>query len=135
MFAPQTKVLIADDMMIIRNMIKSMLTELGLTNFHEASNGAAAWTLFEGCAESEPFQLIISDWNMPELKGIDFLKKVRAHPTLKSTPFILVTAEAEKSQVMEAIKAGVSNYIPKPFTVATFKDKLEAVHKKWQQNK
>jgi two-component system chemotaxis response regulator CheY len=131
MFDPKTKVLVVDDFKTMRKIVMGALKTCGLENFTEADDGATAWPLIEAALEDEePFQLIISDWNMPIMKGIELLKKVRAHPTIKSTPFILVTAEAEQGNILEAVQAGVSNYIIKPFTPASFQEKLGAVYKK-----
>lgn len=127
MFPPDTRILIADDMMTMRKLVKKALTELGFTKITEAENGAKALEKFrEAVTAGAPFQLIISDWNMPEMTGIDFLKKVRE--TQKTLPFVLVTAESEKSQVIEALQAKVSGYIVKPFTAQQIGDKLKAIH-------
>jgi two-component system chemotaxis response regulator CheY len=131
MFDPSTKVLVVDDFKTMRKIVAGALKNCGLSNVTEADDGATAWPLIEAAlAEGAPFQLIISDWNMPVMKGIDLLRKVRAHEVLRKTPFILVTAEAEQSNILEAVQAGVSNYIVKPFTPAAFQEKLAAVHKK-----
>lgn len=117
----------------MRKLVMGALTGLGLTQLQEADDGATAWPLIEEAAKSgAPFGLIISDWNMPQLQGIELLKKVRAHADakVKATPFILVTAEAEQKNIVEAVKAGVSNYIVKPFTPAAFGEKILAVYKK-----
>jgi len=131
MFSPKTRVLIVDDMKTMRLFVKKMLTEFGLKDITEADDGSSAWPLIEASFSAQnPFKLIISDWNMPQMTGIELLKKVRASPNTKDIPFILVTAETEKDQVMEAIKSGVSSYVSKPFTIDTLKEKLEMVHKK-----
>lgn len=131
MFDPKTKALVVDDFKTMRKIVMGALKTCGLDQITEADDGATAWPLIEEALRDEtPFQLIVSDWNMPKLKGIDLLRKVRAHPTLKGTPFILVTAEAEQSNILEAVQAGVSNYIVKPFTPAAFQEKLSAVYKK-----
>ncbi len=131
MFAPTTKVLICDDMLTMRMIIKKTLTTLGFTSISDFSDGAKAWAgLEDAAAKGEPFQLILSDWNMPNMTGIDLLKKVRGDERFKALPFLLITAENEKSQVMEAIQAGVSQYVVKPFTPEALKEKLESVYKK-----
>jgi two-component system chemotaxis response regulator CheY len=130
-FDPSTKVLVVDDFKTMRKIVAGALKNCGLTNITEADDGATAWPLIEAAlAEGAPFQLIVSDWNMPKLKGIELLRKVRGHETLRKTPFVLVTAEAEQGNILEAAQAGVSNYIVKPFTPAAFQEKLESVHKK-----
>lgn len=128
MFPPTTKTLVVDDMMTMRKLVRSVCKEIGLTDVTEAADGALAWTALE--TANPPFQLIISDWNMPNMTGLDFLKKCRADARFAKLPFILVTAEAEQHQVIEAVRAGVSNYVIKPFTPDALKAKLEAVWKK-----
>ena len=126
MFDANTKVLVIDDMRTMRKIVIKCLGEIGLKSVTEADDGATGWEAIQkALTEKAPFQLIISDWNMPILKGIELLKKVRADAAMKSTPFFLVTAETELSQVSEAAQAGVSGYITKPFSPATLKEKLE----------
>jgi len=126
MFPPNTKILIVDDMKTIRKLVQQFRKDLGYNDVTEADDGETAWPMIEfGITTNTPFQLIISDWNMPKMPGIALLKKVRANDKLKSVPFIFVTAEAEKNQIMEALQSGVSNYIIKPFTPATIKEKLQ----------
>jgi len=129
MFPPNTKVLVVDDMLTMRKLVSRCLKDLGFTDITEADDGATAWPLLEaGATGSTPaFQLVVSDWNMPKLTGLALLKKVRSNEAMKNLPFLFVTAEAEKHQIVEAIQAGVSNYITKPFTPATMKEKLAAV--------
>ena len=120
MFAPDTKVLIIDDMMTMRRLVKKALTSLGFSDITDAKDGAEAWNkLQEGS-----FQLIISDWNMPNLTGLELLRKVRADEKFAKLPFILLTAEADESQTVEANEAGVDNYIIKPFSADILKEKL-----------
>lgn len=126
MFDPKTKVLVVDDMLTMRKIVTKILRELGFTDIHEAQDGAEAWTK----TQTGNFGLIISDWNMPNTTGLDFLKKVRADQKLAKTPFLLVTAEAEQHQVAEAIKSGVDQYVVKPFSKEGLKAKLEATYKK-----
>ena len=128
MFDLKTRILVVDDMLTMRKIVTKVCKEIGFTDILEAEDGAKAWEKLEGA--NPPGGVIISDWNMPNLSGLDFLKKVRADARFAKMPFILVTAEAEQHQVVEAIKAGVSNYVVKPFTADQLKDKIEAVHKK-----
>lgn len=131
MFAPTTKILVVDDMLTMRKIISKNLKDLGLTNISEANDGAVAWPAVQDAhAKGQPFQLVLSDWNMPQLSGFEFLKKVRADERFKALPFILITAESEKSQVVEALQAGVSHYVVKPFTADQLKEKLEVAYKK-----
>jgi two-component system, chemotaxis family, chemotaxis protein CheY len=129
MFAPTTKFLVVDDFATMRKIIKKVLTELGYTNIQEADDGATAWPLIqEAHTKGEPFQFIISDWNMPQMQGIALLKNCRTDARFKDLPFMLVTAESEQKQILEAAKAGVSNYVVKPFNSVTLKQKLEQVY-------
>lgn len=128
MFDLKTKVLVVDDMLTMRKVVSKILRELGYTDIQEAVDGQEAWEKTKSA--DKPFGLIISDWNMPKMTGLDFLKNVRADEKLKTTPFLLVTAEAESTQVAEAIKTGVDQYVVKPFSKDALKAKLESAHKK-----
>lgn len=128
MFSPDTHVLVVDDMLTMRKLVGKTCKDLGFTKISDAADGALAWQAIQ--AAEPPIGLIISDWNMPNTSGLDLLKRVRADSRFGKIPFIMVTAEAEQHQIMEAVKAGVSNYVVKPFTADTLKEKLEAVHKK-----
>lgn len=128
MFDPSLTVLVADDMLTMRKLVTKALKTMGFSKFVEAKDGREAWEKLS--ASEEPIGIIISDWNMPNSSGLEFLKRVRAETRFKELPFLLVTAEAEKTQVAEAIQAGVSNYVVKPFTPEVLKEKLEAVYKK-----
>jgi len=131
MFKLDTKILVVDDMLTMRKIISKQLKEFGFTNITEADDGIKAWPLIEQAHQiGHPFQLILSDWNMPQMKGIELLAKVRGDEKLKEVPFVLITAESEKTQVIEAVKLQVSNYIVKPFTSDQLKEKLETAHKK-----
>ncbi len=119
------RILVVDDMLTMRKLVKKCLLDFGFTQISEADDGETAWPLISEAADSgSPFRLIVSDWNMPKLKGIDLLRKVRAGDKTKAIPFVLLTAEAEQHQVAEAVSAGVSNYITKPFTPALLKEKV-----------
>ncbi|AIH03770.1 MAG: Response regulator receiver protein [Thermodesulfobacterium sp. 37_54] len=117
------KVLVVDDFATMRKIIKNILTQLGFKNILEADDGSSALELLK----KEKIDLIISDWNMPKMSGLDLLKAVRNDPNLKDILFVMVTAEAQKDNVIEAIKHGVNQYIVKPFTPETLKEKLEKV--------
>ncbi len=127
MFDANTKILIVDDMMTMRKLVKKACTGLGFSNLEEADDGQKA---YEKLLAAGDFQLIISDWNMPNCTGLDFLKRVRADSKFKNLPFILLTAEAEAAQIAQAVALGVSNYIVKPFTADILKQKLEQSYKK-----
>lgn len=126
MFDPKTKILVVDDMLTMRKIVTKILRELGFSDIDDAQDGNEAWEK----AQSGGYGLIVSDWNMPNCSGLEFLKRVRADEKLKKTPFILVTAEAEGSQVAEAVKSGVDQYVVKPFSKDILKAKLESTFKK-----
>jgi len=130
MFALDTKILVVDDTMMMRSMIKKTLTGLGFTKVFDANDGATAWPLIDAAqTEGDPFGLVLSDWNMPIMTGIELLKKIRADERLKDVPFVIVTSEGEKTKVIEAISAGITQYVVKPFTANVLKDKLDQISK------
>jgi len=116
-------VLVVDDFATMRRIVKGVLKDLGFKNIIEADNGVSALKDLK----TEDVGLILCDWNMPKMNGLELLKTVRSDEKFKDIPFIMVTAEGQKQNVVEAIKAGVSNYIVKPFTPETLKEKLEKV--------
>jgi len=117
------KILVVDDFSTMRRIIKNLLRDLGFNNTDEADDGTTALPKLQGGG----YDLLITDWNMPGMQGIDLLKAVRADPKLASMPVMMVTAEQKKEQIIEAAKAGVNGYIVKPFTAATLKEKLEKI--------
>ncbi len=119
------RVLVVDDFSTMRRIVKNTLRQIGFTQIEEAEDGQKAFDRLM----SEKFDFVVSDWNMPNMTGIDLLRKVRAEASLKHLPFLMVTAEAKQENVVEAIKAGVSNYIVKPFTVATLQEKISKIFK------
>jgi two-component system chemotaxis response regulator CheY len=119
------KVLVVDDMSTMRRIVKNILKQLGFTNLEEAENGQDALAKLK----TEPYGFVVSDWNMPIMMGIDLLRSIRADDQLKHIPVLMVTAEAQKENLMEAIQAGVSNYIVKPFTADTMQDKINKIFK------
>lgn len=129
MFDPNTRVLVVDDMSTMRKIVSKILREIGFVNISEAADGAQAWEEISSSGNS--YGLIVSDWNMPNTTGLDLLRRVRADQRVNKTPFILVTAEAEQRQVAEAIKAGVDQYVVKPFNKEQLQLKIESVHKKY----
>ena len=128
MFSPSTKILVVDDMMAMRKIVIKICKELGFTDITEANDGVKAWEAMTNAAP--PFGLVISDWDMPNCTGLDLLKRVRGDQRHSTVPFVMVS-EADGSQIAEAIKAGVSSYIVKPFNGETLKEHLETVHKKF----
>jgi two-component system, chemotaxis family, chemotaxis protein CheY len=128
MFPPETRILIVDDMMTMRKLMAKSLKDLGYSQFVEAPDGQKAWEILNDVTQT--VQLVVSDWNMPNCSGLDLLKRVRKDSRLAKLPFILVTAESEQSQVIEAVKAGVSGYVVKPFTTDAIKARFTDVHSK-----
>jgi len=120
---PNIKILIVDDFSTMRKIIRNILTQLGFKNILEADDGTTALEILK----KEKVDLIISDWNMPKMSGLELLKAVRSDENLKDVPFVMVTAEAQKENILEAIKYKVNQYIVKPFTPETLKEKLEKV--------
>ena len=119
------RVLIVDDFATMRRILNNILKQLGFKNIMEADDGTTALEVLE----KQKIDLIISDWNMPKMTGLDLLKKVRADGKLSKLPFLMVTAEAQKQNVIEAVQAGVSNYVVKPFTAEAISDKLKKIIK------
>jgi two-component system, chemotaxis family, chemotaxis protein CheY len=130
-FDLKTKVLVVDDMSIMRKIVSKALRLIGFADITEAVDGKDAW---EKVSSARPeFGLIISDWNMPRMTGLELLKHVRNNELLSKTPFLLVTAEGEKHQVAEALILGVDQYVIKPFNHETLKNKLEMAYKKCKE--
>lgn len=125
------RVLIVDDMAVMRKVLKKNLTKMGFSKFEEADDGIPAWEALEkSVAENNNFGLIVCDWNMPGMTGIELLKKIRADGRFKTMPFLMVTAEGEQDNVMIAIKAGVSNFVIKPFTGEVLEGKIKKIFAK-----
>lgn len=117
------KALVVDDFATMRRIIKNVLKKIGFTDISEADDGKTAFTMLK----NDTFDLVLCDWNMPEMPGIELLKAVRSDDGVKDIPFVMVTAEAKKENIVEAVKAGVSNYVVKPFTAETIGQKLKKV--------
>lgn len=131
MFPLETRILVVDDMAAMRLRVTNQLKSMGFNDIEQAGNGKEALAQLEkGKSEGKNFSLIISDWNMPEMTGIDFLVAVRAHETFKSIPFLMVTAEGEKQQVVRALKSGVSDYLIKPVDKILLEKKLISIWSK-----
>ena len=116
-------VLVVDDFPTMRRIVRSLLKELGFANVDEAEDGQDAL----GKLQAGSFQFVISDWNMPNLDGLEMLKQVRADSRLGATPVLMITAEAKKDNIIAAAKAGANGYIVKPFTAATLQEKLAKI--------
>ena len=117
------KILIVDDFATMRKIIKNLLRDLGFENTEEADDGATALPKLQ----TGNFDFLITDWNMPGMKGVDLLKAVRADEKLKTLPVLMVTAEQRREQIVEAAQAGVNGYVVKPFTAAMLKEKIESI--------
>lgn len=117
------RILIVDDFATMRRIMKNILKQIGFSNIIEADDGTTALAELQKTS----VDLIISDWNMPKMTGLDLLKTVRTTPELKDIPFLMVTAEAQKQNVIDAVQAGVSNYVVKPFTAEAISDKLKKI--------
>ncbi len=126
MLNTKIRVLVVDDFPTMRRIIKNLLKQLGYENVDEAENGEDALKKLK----NGDYKFVVSDWNMPVMEGIELLRHVRSDPQLKDIPFLMVTAEAEKEKVIEAIKLGVDNYIVKPFTGEILKEKIEKIAQK-----
>ncbi len=131
MFSTDTKILIVDDMQSQRELLGAYLRRIGFADIVEASDGKEAYeTLMQSYQTELPIKLIISDWNMPNLSGLDFLKLVRSNLDFAKLPFLIITNENEKHRVVEAIQNGVTNYMVKPLEESTLKEKLERTWEK-----
>ena len=122
---PTMQILVVDDMSTMRRIVKNILKHLGFNNLEEAENGQEALTKLK----ADTYGFVVSDWNMPVMMGIDMLRAIRADEKLKKIPVLMVTAEAQKENLMEAVQAGVSNYVVKPFTAETMQEKINKIFK------
>ncbi len=120
------RILVVDDFKSMRDLVRNVLKKAGFTNIVDAEDGEEAWKIIE----KDWVELVVSDWNMPNMPGIDLLKKVRASEAYKDLPFLMVTAEGLKDNVVVAIQAGVSGYIVKPFSPATVEQKIKKIFDK-----
>ena len=120
------KILVVDDFSTMRRIVKNILKQIGFANIEEAEDGNSALARLR----LGGYDLVISDWNMPNMSGLELLKAIRSDSALSSVPVLMVTAEAKKENVVEAIKSGVNNYVVKPFTADVLKDKIEKVFEK-----
>ena len=120
------KILVVDDFSTMRRIVKNILRQLDFNNIVEADDGSTALDILQ----KEKINMIVSDWNMPKMTGLELLKAVRADDALKDIPFLMVTAEAQQENIIEAVKSGVSNYIVKPFTAETLGQKMNQIFNK-----
>lgn len=134
MFPKETKFLVIDDLKTIRTMITEILHNLGYPTIEESEDGTKALALLKEAAQTnEPFGFIITDWNMPEMTGLELLEACKKDPDLKSIPFLMVTIESERSYVLRAVTMGVDDFIVKPFSERTFQDKLRSIWERRQE--
>jgi two-component system chemotaxis response regulator CheY len=117
------RILVVDDFSTMRRIIKNILRQLGFNNIVEADDGTTAWEIMN----KDRVEFVISDWNMPKMTGIDLLRKVRGSEEFADVPFLMVTAEAQQENIIEAVQAKVSNYIVKPFTAETLGQKIDKI--------
>ncbi|MBK6631455.1 MAG: chemotaxis response regulator CheY [Betaproteobacteria bacterium] len=123
------KFLVVDDFSTMRRIVRNLLKELGFLNVDEAEDGAIAL----GKLTSEPFDFVVTDWNMPNMDGLTLLQQIRANPQLKHLPVLMITAEAKKENIIAAAQAGASGYIVKPFTAGTMGEKLNKIFEKLER--
>lgn len=121
------KFLVVDDFSTMRRIVRNLLKELGYTNVDEAEDGVVALQKLHG----GNFQFVVTDWNMPNMTGIELLKAIRADGGLKHLPVLMITAEAKKENIVEAAQNGASGYIVKPFTAATLEEKMGKIFEKY----
>lgn len=117
------KILVVDDFPTMRRIIRNLLKDLGFENVDEAEDGVMAFDKLQASS----FDLVVSDWNMPNMDGLELLKKIRADDDLSALPVLMVTAEAKKENIIAAAQAGASGYVVKPFTAATLEEKLNKI--------
>ena len=117
------RLLVVDDSSTMRRIIRNNLKSLGFEDIIEAENGEGAMTRLQ----SEKVDIVITDWNMPVMSGLELVTAMRGNPTLKQTPVLMVTTVAEKDEIVKAMQAGVTNYVVKPFDAATLKGKLDRI--------
>ena len=120
---PGAKILVVDDFSTMRRFIRGILEQLGYTEVEEADDGDSALEKLRGTR----FNLVIADWNMPRMNGLDLVRAIRADEGLKTIPVLMVTAEASKENIIEAVKSGASGYVVKPFSSDVLKEKIEKV--------
>ena len=123
MVDPKLRILVVDDFSTMRRIVRNLLKELGFTNVDEAEDGAIALQKLQAGG----FEFVVTDWNMPNLDGLQLLQAIRSSPALAPLPVMMITAESKTENVIAAKKAGVSNYIVKPFNAQTLKSKIDTV--------
>jgi len=124
----EVQFLVVDDFATMRRVVRNLLRELGFNKVEEAEDGVDALQKLR----SKPFNFVVTDWNMPNMQGIDLLRAIRADSALHAIPVLMVTAEAKRENIIEAAQAGVNGYIVKPFNADTLREKLDAIFKRLQ---
>jgi len=131
MIGPNSKVLVVDDFELVRTMLRKTLSQIGISEVEEAEDGVIAEKMLMQAADSgAPFDVILCDWNMPHKSGIELLGALRASKAYKDTPFIMVTAEAERDYVIQALTEGATDYIIKPVSMESIKRKIESINRR-----
>jgi two-component system chemotaxis response regulator CheY len=120
------KVLVADDFATMRKIVRNVLKQIGFEDIVEAEDGTTALQILK----NEEIGLVVTDWNMPNMSGLELLQHIRKNPATAKVPVLMVTAEGLKENVLEAVKAGVNNYVVKPFTAEVLQEKIEAIFRK-----
>lgn len=123
---PKMRILVVDDFSTMRRIVRNLLKELGFVNVEEAEDGAAALQKLQ----NGTFEFVVTDWNMPNMDGLQLLKAIRSAPTLQHLPVLMITAEAKRENIIAAAQAGASGYIVKPFTAATLAEKVQKIFDK-----
>jgi len=126
---PNMKFLVVDDFSTMRRIVRNLLKELGFSNITEAEDGVDALRKLR----ADKYDFVVSDWNMPNMTGIDLLREIRKDDALKHLPVLMVTAEAKKENIIEAAQAGASGYVVKPFTATTLDEKLQKIFSTMQK--
>lgn len=126
---PKMRFLVVDDFSTMRRIVRNLLKELGYANVDEAEDGVMGLQKLR----SEKFDFVVSDWNMPNMDGLEMLKQIRADANLSKLPVLMVTAEAKKENIIAAAQAGASGYVVKPFTAATLDEKLGKIFEKMEK--
>ncbi len=117
------RILVVDDFSTMRRIVRNLLADLGYTNVTEADDGKTAWPLLQ----AGNFDFVVTDWNMPGMTGFDLLQAIRGDARIAKTPVLMVTAEAQRDQIVAAAQAGVNGYVIKPFTAQTLKEKIDKI--------
>ncbi len=132
MLKSDLRFIVIDDFSTMRKIVKKNLLEMGFLNVQEAEDGQIAWDYLQKAkVEGKPFHFIVSDWNMPNMQGIELLKLCRGDDAYARTPFVMVTAEGEQKQIIEALKSGCTDYIVKPYAPNIIKEKMTKIFNKF----